>query len=191
VQFARNICCTQDEDLTVREKKEVCDDLGCIYEKCGWKKDGWEDDSYSKDNYDDEDSRPAWNNDGYNKDYDEKYKYQNDYDNDNYQKNKYNNYGNGNYQKNKYNFKYDYGNGNYQKNKYDFKKDYDDDDECTADEREECCTANEKKQWQVCHTLGCNINKVSTMLQIDACHLSILCNFFMMQLILLFVFFPV
>jgi len=149
VQFARNICCTQHDDLTVGEKKEVCDDLGCIYEKCGWKKDG----------YDDDESQSSWKNDGYSQDYDDD-KYA-DYFNNNYQKNKYNvmDYYNNNDQTNKYNVK-DYNDNNYQKNKYNFKND--DDDECTADEREECCTANEKKQLQVCENLGCNIRKVST-----------------------------
>jgi len=53
--------------------------------------------------------------------------------------------------------------GNYdQEDSYDVKDDYDDDDKCTVDEREECCTANEKKQLQVCENLGCNIRKVST-----------------------------
>jgi len=59
-----------------------------------------------------------------------------------------------------------------QKDNYDFKDDYDD-DECTAGEREECCTANEKKQWQICTMLGCNPKKVSTVynLSIFAHHL--------------------
>ena len=46
------------------------------------------------------------------------------------------------------------------KDDYDFKNDYDD-DKCTADDLEECCSANEKIQWQICKTLGCNIRKVS------------------------------
>ena len=47
-----------------------------------------------------------------------------------------------------------------QKDNYDFKNDYED-DKCTADDLEECCSANEKKQWKICLTLGCNIKKVS------------------------------
>ncbi len=35
------------------------------------------------------------------------------------------------------------------------------DDECTADDLEECCSANEKKQSKICEALGCNIKKVS------------------------------
>lgn len=153
MQFARNICCNQHDDVTVGEKKEICEDLGCIYEKCAWKRDG----------YDDDDSKTSWKNDGYDEDYeDEQYKYKNDYDDDNYQKNKYNveDYYNSNYQKNKYDSYNDYYNdNNYQKNKYDSKNEYEE-DKCTADEREECCTANEKKQVQVCESLGCNVRKV-------------------------------
>ena len=35
------------------------------------------------------------------------------------------------------------------------------DDECTADDLEECCSANEKKQWKICQALGCNMKSVS------------------------------
>ena len=53
-----------------------------------------------------------------------------------------------------------------QKDKYDFRND-DEDDKCTAEEREDCCTANEKKQVQVCASLGCNIRKVR-MAELDS-----------------------
>ena len=59
---------------------------------------------------------------------------------------------------------------NFQKNKYNFKNS-NKDDECTADEREECCTANENEQLQVCDSLGCNIRKVR-MVRTDTLQLS-------------------
>ena len=49
--------------------------------------------------------------------------------------------------------------------KYDHVNDYDEDN-CTAEERRECCTVNEKKQWQVCNILGCNVKKVSANITI-------------------------
>ena len=120
--------------MTVEGKKEVCDALGCIYEKCGWKKDGWEDDSYGKDKYDDD----KWGSDGYiKKDKTE--------------------WGSGTYSK--------YDDDDYhQKQKYYAEKKYskDSDDKCTSEERDECCNAPEKKQWEVCIMLDCNPNKVST-----------------------------
>ncbi len=144
---SRDICCNQSDTLSVDDKKRVCDRLHCMYQKCGWKRDG----------YDDEDSKPAWNNDGYNKDYDDKYdnKYDDKYDIDyNNVKDRYDE------QWNNYKDKNNGGDNNYQDGKYDHVNDYDD-DKCTADERRECCTANEKKQWQVCTLLGCNTKKVS------------------------------
>jgi hypothetical protein len=117
--------------VTVEGKKEVCDALGCIYEKCGWKKDGWEDDSHGKDKYDDD----KWGSGGYSKYDDDKYPVEQDYDDDYYQKQKY------------------YAEKKYLK---------DSDDKCTSEERDECCNAPEKKQWEVCIMLDCNPNKVST-----------------------------
>ena len=133
VQISRNICCNQDDNLTVKEKKQVCDDIGCIYEKCGWQKDGydddaWEDDGYNddksswkKDGYDD-DSKPSWNDDGYD-------------------------------QKNKYNKK------DNKESWYDFKNSYKD-DECSGEDRQKCCTANRANQRNVCDKVGCNMEKV-------------------------------
>ena len=145
MQFARNICCTQDDKLPVGEKKLVCDKLNCMYKKCGWKRDGYDDDDY----------KPAWKDDGYSKDDDNKYK--SDYDDD-WKKDGYDDDDNKLAWKNDgYNKDYDV----YQKNKYGFQNDYGD-DKCTADKLEECCTANEKKQVMVCATYRCNIEKVST-----------------------------
>ena len=58
----------------------------------------------------------------------------------------------------------DYDDDYYQKQKYYAEKKYseDSDDKCTSEERDECCNAPEKKQWEVCIMLGCNLNKVST-----------------------------
>ena len=151
----------------MKEKAEICDDLGCIYDKCGWKKDGYDDN---------DDSKPAWKSDGYDED---KYKNRNDYYGD-YSKPAWRNDGYNEKYKNKYNQNDIYDDRN-QKNKYDY-NDYDqnqgkynddykdvyEDDKCTADEREECCTANDKKKWQVCKTLGCNIKKVSFICHIAA-----------------------
>ena len=148
LQFARNICCEQDDHVTVEGKKEVCDALGCIYEKCGWKKDGWEDDSHGKDKYDTD----KWGSDGYIK--------KDKYDVDDYKAE----WGSGGYNKyddDKYQPK-DYDDDYYQKQKYYAEKKYskDSDDKCTSEERDECCNAPEKKQWEVCIMLDCNPNKV-------------------------------
>jgi len=124
-----------------------------MYNKCGWKRDG----------YDDDDSKPAWKNDGYNNDYNDGYNndYDDKYDNDDDDKYDvdYNNV------KDLYDLQWDtrdkndYNGGD--DDKYDHVNDYDD-DKCTSEERRVCCTANEKKQWQVCKILGCNLRKVST-----------------------------
>jgi len=144
---SRDICCNQSSRLSVDNKKMVCEKLHCMYEKCGWKRDG----------YDNTDSEPAWKNDGYNKDYDDKYdnKSDNTYDVDyTHVKDRYDE------QWNSYKDKNYGGDNNYQDSNYDHVNDYDD-DKCTADERRECCTVNEKIQMQVCGLLGCSINKVS------------------------------
>ena len=151
LQFARNICCEQDDHVTVEGKKEVCDALGCIYEKCGWKKDGWEDDSHGKDKYDDD----KWGSDGYIK--------KDKYDDDDYKAD----WGSGGYSKyddDKYQYKKDYDDDYYQKQKYYAEKKYskDSDDKCTSEKRDGCCNAPAKKQWEVCIMLDCNPNKVST-----------------------------
>eukprot|EP00984_Skeletonema_dohrnii_P017002 scaffold7657_cov115-Skeletonema_dohrnii-CCMP3373.AAC.11 len=147
---SRDICCNQSDRLSVDDRKRVCNRLGCMYNKCGWKRDG----------YDDDDSKPAWKNDGYNNDYDDGYnndydvKYDND-DDDKYDVD-YNNV------KDLYDLQWDtrdknnYNGGD--DDKYDHVNDYDD-DKCSSEERRVCCTANEKKQWQVCKILGCNLRK--------------------------------
>ena len=160
MQISRNICCTQDDNLTVKEKKQVCDDIGCIYEKCGWQKDGydddaWEDDGYNddktswkRDGYNDDNPKPAWEDDGYN---DDKSSWKKDGYDDDDSKPSWND--DGYDQKNKYNKK-----GN-KESWYDFKNSYMD-DECSAEDREKCCTANSANQRDVCDRVGCNIKKV-------------------------------
>ena len=153
-----------------------------MYQKCGWKNDGYDDDkiTWKKDGYNDKDYDD--DKDGYNKkdgyspsDYKNGYNYGYDDDkdddysvkNDGYDK-YWNEYKNNNYEDYNYKDKNNYGDDNYgddnYKDKYDGINDYAD-DKCTADERQACCTAYDKKnpqvQWEVCKMLGCNIKKVS------------------------------
>ena len=135
---SRDICCNQNDRLSINDKKRVCNRLGCMYNKCGWKKDGYDDD----DDY----SEPASKSDGYDDKYDDKDLYDQQWNS---------------YKKN------DNGGDDFEdaKNdgdddKYDHVNDYDD-DKCTSAERRVCCLANEKKQWTVCNILGCNVRKVS------------------------------
>ena len=172
LQIARNMCCSQGDDIGVKGKIKVCEDLGCIYEKCGWKKDGWEDDSYGKDDYD-EDDKAKWGSGGYStgKYGDDKAKWgSGGYNKDKYDDDKYDDdkakWGSGGYSTGKYDDdKGDYDDDYAQMQKYFAEKKYaakDYDDECTSDERETCCTAEFGKRGEICMMLGCNINKVST-----------------------------
>ena len=72
MQISRNICCNQDDNLAFKERKQVCDDIGCIYEKCGRQRDGWKDDEWKDDEWKDDGhwSKPtpkptSWKDDGH------------------------------------------------------------------------------------------------------------------------------
>ena len=175
------MCCNQSYDVSVTDRKKVCAKLGCMYQKCGWKRDGYDDEEE-----DDDYKKITWKNDGYKDDYDDK-----DYgDDDKSGYNKKDGYGPSYYNTGDYKDSYKGSDDNYRTDDYrddkystnndgydkywnEYKnKNYGDDDEddditdlvsdkCTSEERDLCCTANDKDQWDVCKILGCNIKKVS------------------------------
>lgn len=185
------MCCNQSYDVSVTDRKKVCAKLGCMYQKCGWKRDGYDDDE------DDDYKKITWKNDGYNDD-DKNYggDYKSDYDKkDGYSPSYYTNdeykdsykgsddtYRTDDYRTDD---KYKDGYDGYDKYWNEYKnKNYGDDDDftdlvsdkCTSEERDICCTANDKDQWDVCKILGCNIRKVSA----EKCF-SISCTFWSLR----------